>query len=457
MKIFNTMKKEIDELKPLREGKVGIYFCGMTVQDRPHLGHMRVFLIADILRRFLEYKGYEVTYVQNFTDIDDKIIEKSKREKIDWRKLGETFTEEYLEASDGLNLKRADFYPRATQHIEEIIDLVGALLKKGIAYQAGGSVWFDIEKFENYGKLSKKKIEELLKGARVEPNPNKKNPLDFVLWKGRKEGEPFWYSPWGPGRPGWHIECSAMSTKYLGQPFDIHGGGEDLIFPHHENEIAQSEGARGVPFVKYWLHVGFVKLSGEKMSKSTGHFFAIKDLLREYSANAIRLYLLQTHYRNPLNYDEEALKDAASAYGKIELCLSQFDDLERSKEDFSILEEEIKRFEEAMENDLNTPKALSVVFSLLRDTNDFLSKGEKEEALKRARTLSLILGILGFKKEKREEVHSKELIELIIELRENLRKEKKFSLADRIREKLSSFGILLEDTREGTRWRTFRK
>ena len=294
-RIYNTLTRKIEEFKPLKPNHVGIYMCGMTVQDRPHLGHIRTFLVGDTLRRYLEYLGFEVTYVQNFTDIDDKIIKKAQEENIDWRSLGQKYVDKYLKSAEKLNIKPATHYPRATQFIQEIIDIVKTLIQKGFAYEAGGSVYFDVTKFPEYGKLSGKKIEELLEGARIEPDPNKRHPFDFALWKAYKEGEPYWYSPWGKGRPGWHIECSAMSTHFLGQPFDIHAGGQDLIFPHHEDEIAQSEAARGVKFVNYWMHTGSMQIRGEKMSKSTGLFFAIDDILGEYSPQAVRLFILQKH------------------------------------------------------------------------------------------------------------------------------------------------------------------
>ncbi len=448
IKIYNTLTAKKEDFVPVREGEVGIYFCGMTVQDRPHLGHMRAFVVGDTIRRFFEFSGYKVNYIQNFTDIDDKIIDKSRREGIDWRKIGETYIAEYLSCSDRMNLKRATFYPRATQHIQEIIEMVTLLEKKGIAYVREGNVYFDVTKFPEYGKLSKKKLEELVSGARVEPDPLKKNPFDFALWKAWKEGEPYWHSPWGKGRPGWHIECSAMSTHYLGQPFDIHGGGEDLIFPHHENEIAQAEAAADRPFVRYWIHVGYVRLAGEKMSKSTGRFTAIKDLLERFNPNAVRLYLLQTHYRTPIEYSEENLSKAQNAWNRIEAFLSRFEGTGGKPQ--KVL---LGGFIDAMEDDFNTPKALGVLFELVKEGNTLLDKGERDEAYQRYLAVTIILDVLGFKPEIAVSAEVDEIIEILIDVRKALREEKNYKLADMIRNRLKEKGIILEDTPQGTRWR----
>ncbi len=430
----------------------------MTVQDRPHLGHMRAFLVGDVLRRFLIYQGYEVDYIQNFTDIDDKIIQRSHNENVDWRIIADRYIDEYLKASDSMNLMRATHYPKATRHIQEIIELVSSLEKKGIAYHAGGSVYYDVTKFEKYGKLSKKRIEDLISGHRVEPDPKKRNPLDFALWKERKEGEPYWHSPWGLGRPGWHIECSAMSSHYLGQPFDIHGGGQDLIFPHHENEIAQSEAAAGKPFANYWMHVGYVQMSGEKMSKSTGLYFAIMDILERFPANAVRLYLLKTHYRSSIDYDEESLKEALSAWERFEILLSQ---VPPSKEGnrYDEVKDHLMDFEKAMADDLNTPKALSVAYELVKEANLLLKEGgEGEKVRARVDLLRLILEVLGFdlKADEKDLGLTEPLLQIITEIRQSLREKKDFKLADTIRDRLKSLGIILEDKREGTQWRITR-
>jgi cysteinyl-tRNA synthetase len=453
IEIWNTLTERKEKFRPVDEGKVKIYVCGMTVQDRPHVGHMRAFLAGDVVRRYLEYKGYEVIYIQNFTDIDDKIIERAKRENTDWRRLADRYIEEYLDASDRLNLKRASFYPRAALHIQEIIELVQELEGKGLAYRAMGSVYYDVTKFPEYGKLSKKKLEDLIAGARVEPEPGKRNPFDFALWKARKEGEPYWDSPFGPGRPGWHIECSAMSTHYLGQPFDIHGGGEDLIFPHHENEIAQSEGAKGITFSNFWLHVGYVRLRGEKMSKSTGVFSAVRDVLERFSPNSLRLYLLQTHYRNPIDYSEERLREAEQAWERFQIFFDRVPPTLSPQFEDTSLSQYLKRFEEALDDDFNTPRALAVTYDLLKEANIFLDRGEEKGLLERASLLRMMLNILGFKIEEKSREKTPELLELIIEVRHQLREERNFAVADKIRERLGALGIILEDGKEGTTWR----
>ncbi len=427
---------------------VRIYACGMTVQDRPHLGHMRAYITVDVLRRYLESLGYKVTLVQNFTDIDDKVLIRAREEGRDYRILTQRYIDEYLDVADELNIKRASFYPRATQHIQEIIELIQRLLQKGLAYEAGGDVYYDVTKFPGYGKLSGKRIEDLIAGARVEPTEHKRNPLDFVLWKGKKEGEPYWLSPFGEGRPGWHIECSAMAMHYLGETLDIHAGGEDLIFPHHENEIAQSEGATGKTFVRFWFHNAFLNLKGEKMAKSTKHYYAVRDLLEKYSPNALRLFLLQTHYRTQIEFDFEAVERAERSFKRIE------DFLLRAEPNLA-KEWQIKSdspFREAMEDDLNTPKALALIF-------DLVSQGFK--ALEENRDLSdyyyqvkRYLEILGFefthlKRERRKK--EEELLQLVIKTRQSLREKGEYSLADDVRKGLLDIGYKIEDTKEGTR------
>ncbi len=449
LKIFNTLYKTYEEFVPVADNRVGIYMCGMTVQDRPHLGHIRTFLFGDVLRRYLEYKGYEVVFIQNFTDIDDKIIQRSKAEGVDWRALGDKFEKEYLKASETLNLKPATYYPRATQFIQEIIEIISVLVKKGFAYEVNGNVYFDVLKFREYGKLSGKNLEDLKKIHRIEPDPNKKNPLDFALWKAHKDGEPFWLSPWGKGRPGWHIECSVMSTHFLGQPFDIHMGGQDLIFPHHEDEIAQSEAAYEKPFVKYWMHAAPMMLKGEKMSKSTGLYFAIEDLLNLYSPESIRLFILQRHYRSPAEYAPEYLQESEKAIEKIRSFLSQV----KIQEHNNLLQEYINRFEEAMDDDLNTPKAISIIFDLVKEGNLKIQTGlnPSEEAT----TVIFILQILGFNTEnllakKIDSELVKGLLDLIIKIRQELRSKKEFELSDKIRNELERLGIKIKDTKEGS-------
>ncbi len=456
LRIYNTLTRTKEEFRPVREGRVGIYFCGMTVQDRPHVGHMRAFITGDIVRRYLEFKGYDVFYLTNFTDIDDKIIMKSKDEGIDWRMLAERNIEEFFKAANLMNLKPATHYPRATNHIQEIIEMVEAIMANGFAYESNGNVYFEVEKFAGYGKLSGKKLKDLIAGARVEPDPNKRHPADFALWKAHKPGEPYWHSPWGKGRPGWHIECSAMSTHYLGQPFDIHGGGTDLIFPHHENEIAQAEAARGVKFVNFWIHNEMLNLKGEKMSKSTGLFFAIIDVLEHYDPNAVRLYLLKSHYRSPIDYSEERLNEAQSAWSNF---VEFFSKLPKELPEINLsdpsLAKWVKAFEDAMDDDFNTPKALAVAFELLSEANRLFTAGDETFAA-HAALLKMLLEVLGFRVETGAQALGQfvdDLLELIVEVRSELRKERRYDLADKIRDRLGSLGVLLEDTPKGTIWK----
>ena len=312
IRVYNTLTGKKEDFVPLHEGKVGMYVCGVTVYDLCHIGHARSAIIFDILYRYFRYRGYEVTFVRNFTDIDDKIINRANQEGVDYKTIAERYIREFGMDIRGLGLEKATIEPRATDHIPEMIELVSGLIEKGYAYPGGGDVFFSVERFKEYGKLSKRNLEEMQAGARVEIDEKKKNPLDFVLWKGSKPGEPFWESPWGKGRPGWHIECSVMSMKYLGETFDIHGGGRDLVFPHHENEIAQSEGATGKPFARYWIHNGFININKEKMSKSLGNILTIKEVVKEWHPEVLRLFFLSSHYRSPLDYSEESLKEAKS-------------------------------------------------------------------------------------------------------------------------------------------------
>ncbi|MEN3044307.1 MAG: cysteine--tRNA ligase [Candidatus Hydrothermales bacterium] len=453
MKIFNTLTRKIEELIPSKEGEISFYFCGMTVQDSPHLGHLRAFLAADILLRFLEYKGYEVKFVLNITDIDDKIIQKANKEGKDYREIAERYEREFFEMSEKMNLKRARIYPRATQHISEISEIIKKLMENKLAYNSNGNIWYDVSEFEDYGKLSGKTIEELESGARIEPDVTKKDPLDFSLWKKKKENEPYFYSPFGEGRPGWHIECSAMSMKHLGETIDIHGGGEDLIFPHHENEIAQSEGATGKQFVRYWFHTGLLRMKGEKMSKSTGIYFRVLDALEKYEPDVIRYFLLKAHYKSPLEYDENSLNEAQSAWNRIKNVISRGEmrDIPKFSPD---IRNYIKMFESYMEEDLNTPK----VFSLLHELSTLANKyfEEKNERFLEIKNLLIFLTkILGFKLDikKIESKIFEDLIQLIIEVRSTLRKENRFDLSDKIRERLKSLGIELFDKKEGTDYR----
>jgi len=444
MRLFNTLQGKKQEFVPLNKGKVGIYFCGMTLQESPHVGHMRAIISADILHRYLLYKGYDVTFLINFTDIDDKVIEKSVEEGIDYREITARYEEEFLEASNWLNILPATIYPRATQHIQEIIELIQRIVDKGYAYEVEGNVYFSVKKFKGYGKLSGKNIDQLRSGARVDIDKKKKDPLDFSLWKKAKKGEPYWLSPWGKGRPGWHIECSSMSMHYLGETFDIHGGGSDLIFPHHENEIAQSESATGKPFAKYWIHNGMLTLRGDKMSKSLKNFIPILDMKGSISPNAIRYYILGTHYRSPLEYNDKIIKQAKNGWERVEVFLNSVPD-----SDSKILQKTKDKFEEYMDDDLNTPKVLGYIFELIRKANK-----SDDEAIKSKikNDVVFLLERLGFEIGL-ENLDYAPFVELLLEIRAGLRKKGMYDFSDKIREGLVKRGVKIEDTPSGTRWR----
>lgn len=465
IKIFNTLTERKEEFKPLEDKTVRMYVCGPTVYDHAHIGHARSAIVFDVIRRWLEYKGYKVIYVRNYTDVDDKIIKRSNEEGIPWHEVAEKYIKSYEEDMESLNVKEPTYKPRVTEHIREIIEMIDGLIDKGYAYEADGDVYFSVEKFPEYGKLSKRKIDELIAGARIEPGEKKRNPLDFALWKKSKEGEPGWESPWGIGRPGWHIECSAMSMKYLGETMDIHGGGLDLIFPHHENEIAQSEAYTGKTFVRYWIHNGFVMVNKEKMSKSLGNFFTIKDILKEFSPDVLRLFLISTHYRSPIDFSFERLKDAERSFSRLLNFIESrkiIEELPTSEEKSEELNIEGFRleFESAMDDDFNTAKALGVLFELVKSANllkDRAVKGnkiatsEKRALLEAIDFVENILKLLGFKLEKEKEKGIEdELIKLLIDVRSELRKRKAFDLADLIRDRLKELGITLEDLPSGT-------
>jgi cysteinyl-tRNA synthetase len=467
IRIHNTLTGMKEDFVPLTDGRVGIYFCGMTVQERPHIGHMRASMVFDVFRRYFEYKGYEVMLIQNITDVDDKVIEKARERATDYRRVAEEYADEYLFASDALGIKRSTFFPRATQHIQEIILLIEKLFEKGIAYEIDGDVYYEVSKFKDYGKLSKKKLEDLISGARIAVDERKRSPADFALWKASREGEPWWESPWGRGRPGWHIECSAMSMHYLGETFDIHGGGADLIFPHHENEIAQSEAVTGKPFARYWMHNEWVTLGGEKMSKSTGHFIPITEVLKTREGDIIRLYLLSTHYRSQIDYSDERLASAESALERLANALSlEGDEGEISTSSLSPQEVEVlngisgsrEEFERAMDDDFNTSRALSVLFDLARLVNrcDRESMDRRLITLgqKSLRDLGRVLGLfeMGAGAESSDDLVDP-LLESIIGIRQSLRDEKNFKAADLIRERLEQLGVRLEDKPDGTVWK----
>ncbi|WP_058486082.1 cysteine--tRNA ligase [Defluviitalea phaphyphila] len=463
MKIYNTLTKKKEEFIPLEKNTIKMYVCGPTVYNYIHIGNARPYIIFDTVRRYFEYKGYEVKYVQNFTDIDDKIIKKANEENKTAMEIAEKYIAEALKDAEGLNVKKATVHPRVTQEIPEIIAMIEKLIKKGFAYEVEGTVYFDTQAFKSYGKLSHKNQEDLEAGARIEINENKKHPMDFVLWKPKKEGEPFWESPWGDGRPGWHIECSAMAKKYLGDTIDIHAGGEDLIFPHHENEIAQSEAANGKPFVRYWMHNGFINVDNKKMSKSKGNFFTLREVAEEFPYEVIRFFMLSAHYRSPINFSRQLMESAQSSLERIKNAVLNLDHIINHADKDDMLEEEIslidkiesfvKKFEEAMEDDFNTADAISVIFELVRFTNIHAnSKSSKKFALTIKEKIINLCNILGLLEKEEENIIDKEIEELINK-RQKARKEKNWALADKIRDDLKERGIILEDTPQGVKWK----
>ncbi len=464
MKIFNTMTRSKEEFKPLEEGKVKMYVCGPTVYNYIHVGNARPFIIFDTLRRYLEYRGYDVTFVQNFTDVDDKIIKRGHEEGIAPEEIAQKYIKEYFVDADGLGIKRASVHPQVTENIEQIIEFVKELEDKGYAYAVNGDVYFDTQKFEGYGKLSGIKQEELEAGSRIEVNDQKKHPMDFVLWKAKKEGEPGWTSPWGEGRPGWHIECSVMSRRYLGDTIDIHAGGQDLKFPHHENEIAQSEARSGKTFSNYWMHNEYININNEKMSKSKGNFFTVRDISKLYDLEVVRLFMLSTHYRNPINFSDEILNQSKAglerlynAKERVEFIISKLNDNAENADELK-LEEELnsfrQRFIEAMDDDLNTADALSIIFELARFMNSNVNENAtKEFANKVLGEFNELTGVLNIVNKKHEEDMLDEEIEALIQKRTDAKKNKDFKLADEIRNELLEKGIVLEDTRQGVKWR----
>jgi cysteinyl-tRNA synthetase len=479
LKIYNTLTRRKEDFEPIVPGKVRMYVCGVTVYDMCHIGHARSMVLFDVIYRYLLTKGYEITYVRNFTDVDDKIINRANERGENWRELAERYIKEFYIDMDALGVWRPSIEPKATEHITQIQSLISKLLETEHAYEVDGDVMFSIDTFRGYGKLSGKRTEELISGARVEIDEKKQNPLDFALWKAAKPGEPFWESPWGLGRPGWHIECSAMSTHYLGDGFDIHGGGEDLTFPHHENEIAQSEAATGTKFVKYWIHNGFVKIRSEKMSKSLGNVLNIRDILKTVRPEALRLFLLSSHYRSPLDYSEISIRESSIALERLYGATAALQDLMDAGGTSEELPEELigmrERFFEAMDDDFNTPRAVAALFEAARAINriasmektsrdkvphrDLLSKVHEEFA----GTAEEVLGVLTEDPKKFLEAARKagiselgitvEQIEALVAERAEARKKKDFAKADEIRRELDSKGIALDDTPQGTTWK----
>ena len=465
MHIYNSMTRRKEEFKPLNEGKVGIYACGPTVYNYFHIGNARPFITFDVLRRQLEREGYDVTFVQNFTDIDDKMIRRANEEGITVKELGERFIAEYYKDAGALGIRPATVHPKATEHIGEIIGLVKKLIDNGHAYAVpSGDVYYRVNAFPGYGKLSGQNMEDREMGAseRLDVETDKENPADFVLWKAQKPGEPAWKSPWGMGRPGWHIECSAMSMKYLGDTFDIHCGGKDLLFPHHENEIAQSEGATGKPYVRYWMHNGFINVDNQKMSKSLGNFFTVRDIAKEYDLEAVRLFMLSAHYRSPINFSREQI---ASAHASLTRLYTARDNMKHllgsvqekeltdgEKEFLAHVKEAEQRFDAAMDDDLNTADALGAIFELVKEANVTLnaesSKAAVEAALKSLKALCDVLGIL-----QKEDDTLPEDIQRMVDERAEARKNKDWKRSDELRDAIKAAGYILEDSREGQKVR----
>ncbi len=483
LKVYNTLTGKKEEFVPIKPGEVKIYTCGVTVYDVNHVGHGRSLIVFDVIRRYLRYLGYHVIFVRNFTDVDDKIINRAKNECLPFTVIADRYIKSYFEDAENFRIEPADVEPRVTTHIPDIIDLIQKLINKGYAYVVDGDVYFSVRKFKEYGKLSKRSIDELLAGARVEPGEKKKDPLDFALWKASKAGEPAWDSPWGKGRPGWHTECTAMIFKHLGETIDIHGGGLDLTFPHHENELAQAEALSEKPFARYWIHNGLVTVNGQKMSKSLGNYITLKEIYSKYDPDVLRLLVLSVHYRSPLDFSWEKMEESKKAYERLKNAIDEYEILQKLPEDPNFSEhlyDDIAKAEQefyaAMSDDFNTPEALAALFGLVRAMNILKDKAVKNEGISKKALESYkeaaeaihsigrdIFGLFDslqpcieveeIKIEKKTEELDEELIQLLIDLRERARKEKNFEVADYIRDKLKEAGIILEDTPVGTKWK----
>ena len=475
IKVYNTLTRQKEEFVPIEPGKASIYVCGVTPYNHPHIGNARPFVTWDVIHRFLEHEGYEVTHVQNFTDVDDKIINAANKEGVAWSDICGRYIDAYFEAIDKLNVRRADIYPRVSDHMTEIIAMVEKLIENGFAYEVEGDVYYRVEKFDRYGELSGRNLDDMLAGARIDVDERKENPMDFALWKAAKPGEPSWTSPWGEGRPGWHIECSVMSMKYLGESFDFHGGGSDLIFPHHENEIAQSEGCTGKhPFVKYWLHNGFITVNEEKMSKSLGNFFLVIDILEHFEPETLRFFILSTHYRSPLDFSDERLKEAERSLTRLATAQENLRALEQipgvgPTEESLALQNKIvglrAEFLEAMRDDFNTALAISHMFALGREINTYyqsiISTNNRPDGklvnLMR-KVFAEMCSIIGVLEKTTAEASAdagleNALVEIMIGLRQEARQNKNYAQADALRDKLAATGIILEDTPQGVRWK----
>jgi cysteinyl-tRNA synthetase (EC 6.1.1.16) len=483
LKIYNTLTGKKEDFAPIKPGEVKIYTCGVTVYDYNHVGHGRSLIVFDMIRRYLRYLGYNVIFVRNFTDVDDKIINRAKNECLPFNVISDKFIKEYFDDAEKFRIEPADVEPRVTTHIPDIINFIQKLVDAGYAYEADGDVYFSVRKFKEYGKLSKRSIDELLAGARIEPGEKKKDPLDFALWKSAKAGEPYWESPWGKGRPGWHTECCAMIFKHLGETIDIHGGGLDLTFPHHENEIAQAEALTGKPFARYWIHNGLVTVNGQKMSKSLGNYITLKEIYSKYEPDILRLLVLSVHYRSPLDFSWDKMEETKKAYERLKNAIEEAEVLNKLpiEENFegdlyNAVQKAQSGFYSAMSDDFNTPEALASLFGLVREMNILRDKaikhgGISKKALESYKEAAKTLHDIGrdifglfdslqpcvkqeeIKAKEKEESINEDLIQVLIEAREKARKEKQFAIADLIRDKLAEKGIILEDTPFGTKWK----
>ena len=462
MKLYNTLTKQKEEFVPVQEGKVGIYVCGPTVYNFIHIGNARPMVVFDTVRRYFEYKGYDVNYVSNFTDVDDKIIKKAIEEGVDASEVSERFIKECKKDMEGLNVKPATHHPKATEEIDGMIKMIEQLIDNGYAYEKDGTVYFRTRKFADYGQLSKKNLDDMQAGIRIAVSDDKEDSMDFVLWKPKKEGEPSWPSPWGDGRPGWHIECSVMSKKYIGDTIDIHAGGEDLIFPHHENEIAQSEACNGEKFAKYWMHNAFLNIDNKKMSKSAGNFFTVREISEKYSLQVIRFFMLSAHYRSPLNFSDTLVEASKNGLERILTAVDNLRSLlkeerpqemtEKDRENVKEADALVGKFEASMEDDFNTADAISAIFELVKLANVTAAEGSLDYVQYLLDTIVKLCDILGIITEKEEELLDAD-IEALIEERQAARKAKNFALADEIRDTLAAQGIILEDTRAGVKWK----
>ncbi|MCR5176455.1 MAG: cysteine--tRNA ligase [Anaerovibrio sp.] len=476
LKVYNTLTRKKEEFVPQEPGKVGMYVCGVTPYNYPHIGNARPFVTWDVIKRYLKHRGFEVKHIQNFTDMDDKIIKAANSEKVSWQVITDRYIDGYFKAIDALNVQRADIYPKVTEHIDDIISMVQKIIDNGYAYVVDGDVYFSVEKFPQYGKLSGRKLEDMLAGARVEVDTRKHNPMDFALWKSAKPDEPYWESPWGKGRPGWHIECSTMSLKYLGETFDFHGGGSDLIFPHHENEIAQSQCCCGDfhSFAQYWLHNGFITIDNEKMSKSLNNFITVPDILKQYPGEVVRFFILRTHYRSPLDFSEDRIKEAQAglmrlknAYDLGSELLGREGTTEKHTNLSDIAQSAMNDFYEAMDDDFNTALAIGYMFTLSKEinvyANNVINKGAEYDAVHFARLMDVygkmadVIGIFEGSLEMPADASSEGIstaeIEALISERAEAKKNKNWARADEIRDDLKAKGIVLEDSAAGTKWK----